>query len=87
MVIIFIYLEFLNYRPSGETATLPPLSASPLSVYPSSLDYRALGRVTDIKNQGNCGSCWAFAATAQYESLISIATNGIKYNLAEQYAL
>lgn len=43
--------------------------------------------MTDIKNQGSCGSCWSFASTAQYESLIAIATNGTKYNLAEQYGL
>lgn len=60
---------------------------TPLGVFPSSLDYRALGRVTEVKNQGNCGSCWSFAATSQYESLISIATSGTKYDLAEQFAL
>lgn len=54
---------------------------------PSSLDYRTSGIVTAVKNQGGCGSCWAFAATALYESLIANATNGVQYDLAEQYAL
>lgn len=43
--------------------------------------------MTDIRNQGSCGSCWAFAATAQYESALAIATNGQKYDLSEQYGV
>lgn len=86
-VIIFFNLGFLNYNPSDQLATPPPLSSSLLGASPASLDYRALGRVTEVKNQKNCGSCWSFAATAQYESLISIVTSGTKYDLSEQYAL
>lgn len=43
--------------------------------------------MTPIKNQGSCGSCWAFAATAEYESLLAMATNGTMYDLAEQFPL
>ncbi len=35
---------------------------------PSSYDLRTLGKVTPVKNQGNCGDCWAFAAIGSLES-------------------
>ena len=43
--------------------------------------------MTPIKDQGNCGSCWAFASTAQYESALAIETKGTLYDLAEQYGV
>lgn len=42
-----------------------------------------LGKVTSIKNQGGCGSCWAFAAIASIESKYLIDQNSA-LNLSEQ---
>jgi len=80
--------NFFSFRaPEESLASSPPLRSSLLGASPSALDWRTLNRVTDVKNQLSCGSCWSFAATAQYESLLSIERNGLLYDLSEQFAL
>jgi len=41
---------------------------------PPQIDWRNLSVVSDVKDQGMCGSCWAFAATETIESALAIAT-------------
>jgi len=45
---------------------------SEVSQLPESVDWRERGVVSDPKNQGSCGSCWAFATTEQIESYAAI---------------
>ena len=50
---------------------------------PTSLDWRDVEGITPIKNQGSCGSCWAFAATAELEAFVKIYY-GVELDLSEQ---
>jgi len=58
--------------PAGYT---PKLKAPlPPQKLPESLDWRKLDGCTPVKNQGGCGSCWAFAAMGVVESQYMIQT-------------
>jgi hypothetical protein len=52
-------------------------------------NYNGKDWTTPAKNQGNCGSCWIFVATAMIESIVKIRENrpDIIINLSEQYVL
>jgi cathepsin L len=64
-------------RPQGELVQLNETNT------PGSIDWTKKGAVTPIKNQGQCGSCWAFGTVASVEG-INFITNKKLVSLSEQ---
>ncbi|XP_023310816.1 cathepsin L-like proteinase [Anoplophora glabripennis] len=77
------FISMLNSSRPIPDLKLKPLVDVDASAAPSAIDWRDKGVVSEVKNQGGCGGCWAFSATGAMEAAYAIKT-GNHISLSEQ---
>ena len=76
-----IYLN-LNYDALA-MANFDPTIVKVSNAAPDAYDWRDYGRVSPVKDQASCGSCWAFSTIANLEGLY-YAKKGVMKTFSEQ---
>lgn len=76
----------LNYRPAKQSIKYFTLPKANLKALPDKFDWREKTPPVPVSDQGNCGSCWAFALVGIAERLVA-AKDGVVVNFSEQWVL
>jgi len=89
------FVAYCKNRPDTSFGYIPPpvdlshLNQLPVErlpapyTLPSIFDWRTSGKVTSVKNQNPCGTCWAFGAATVLESAVLMGES-VEYDFSEQ---
>ena len=68
-------------RLASANLTVRGEAAARLEDLPAEVDWRTKGVITEVRDQGMCGSCWAFASSSAMASYAKI--NNMDHDLLE----
>lgn len=72
---------------SDEKEKAPTWAPKIVEALPAYFNWVDEGMVTPIKDQGNCGSCWAFSAVGALESLAMLSAGILSPDYSEQFVV